>query len=200
MLATINAQAFRANEMIADMMLFARPPALVKERLDLVQLIDTIVAELQHDAQLQGSRIVRQGGVETLVIEADATQLAAAIRAICVNALEALIADGQVDISVAHAPQPRPDANACARSPSATRDRHPPARASPHLRPVSGVRRAAWDSPLKCWRVIPHGGRVYGAAPNGGDTFVLEPAATTAFVRFYKCAPGGSGGRMTSGR
>ncbi|NLX54603.1 MAG: HAMP domain-containing histidine kinase [Planctomycetaceae bacterium] len=184
MLATINAQAFRANEMIADMMLFARPPALVKERLDLVQLIDTVVAELQHDAQLQGSRIVRQGGVETLVIEADATQLAAAIRAVCVNALEALIADGQVDISVAHAPQPQPDANTCARI--TIRDSGPGI--PPHVRPhifdpfFSGreAGRGLGFGLSKCWRVVTlHGGRVsVASADRQGTTFVLDLPAT----------------------
>ena len=52
MLAIINSQAFRANEMIADMMLFARPPALVRQRVDLVALVDTVIAELQDDARL----------------------------------------------------------------------------------------------------------------------------------------------------
>ncbi len=81
MLAIINAQAFRANEMIADMMLFARPPALVRQRVDLVALVDTVIAELQDDAQRQGTRIVRQAAGEVLV-EVDATQLAMALRAV----------------------------------------------------------------------------------------------------------------------
>ena len=100
MLAIINSQAFRANEMIADMMLFARPPALVRQRLDLVALVDTVIAELKDEAELQGSRISRHSHLGAVMVEADATQLAMAIRAVCINALEALVAEGQVDISV----------------------------------------------------------------------------------------------------
>src|SRR5215470_19686591 len=55
-LATIVQQAFRAHEMIADLMLFARPPALRKEPTDLVQLADTVVGELQDQAREQGTR------------------------------------------------------------------------------------------------------------------------------------------------
>src|SRR5436190_24315311 len=39
-LATIVQQAFRAHEMIADLMLFARPPALRLEEIDLARLTD----------------------------------------------------------------------------------------------------------------------------------------------------------------
>src|SRR5881398_3841488 len=39
-LATIVQQAFRAHEMIADLMLFARPPALRLEEIDLARLAD----------------------------------------------------------------------------------------------------------------------------------------------------------------
>src|SRR5918994_140021 len=46
-LATIVQQAFRAHEMIADLMLFARPPAIRPESVDLASLADTVVAEMQ---------------------------------------------------------------------------------------------------------------------------------------------------------
>src|SRR5262245_8539805 len=60
-LATINQQAFRAHEMIADLMLFARPPALRLEETDLTQLADTVVAELQDIAREQGTKLTRTG-------------------------------------------------------------------------------------------------------------------------------------------
>src|SRR5262245_9051636 len=60
-LATINQQAFRAHEMIADLMLFARPPALRLEETDLAKLADTVVAELQDTAREQGTRLTRSG-------------------------------------------------------------------------------------------------------------------------------------------
>src|SRR5262245_35743107 len=43
-LATIVQQAFKAHEMIADLMLFARPPTMRPQPTDLVKLADTIVA------------------------------------------------------------------------------------------------------------------------------------------------------------
>src|SRR6188508_1914643 len=49
-LATIVQQAFRAHEMIADLMLFARPPTLRPESVDLARLADTVVAEMQEQA------------------------------------------------------------------------------------------------------------------------------------------------------
>src|SRR6476620_3118811 len=52
-LATIVQQAFRAHEMIADLMLFARPPALRPEAVDLAKLADTVVAEMQEQAREQ---------------------------------------------------------------------------------------------------------------------------------------------------
>src|SRR5436305_11183742 len=49
-LATIVQQAFKAHEMIADLMLFARPPAMRPEEVDLAKLAHTVVAEMQEQA------------------------------------------------------------------------------------------------------------------------------------------------------
>src|SRR5215470_11694072 len=54
-LATINQQAFRAHEMIADLMLFARPPLLQLKPVNLVELCRSIVAELEPSAHEQGT-------------------------------------------------------------------------------------------------------------------------------------------------
>jgi signal transduction histidine kinase len=180
MLATINAQAFRAHEMIADMMLFARPPALVKERLDLIKLVDTVIAELKHDAELQGSQIVRQIGADALSIEADATQLATAIRAVCVNALEALIAEGHVVIAVERVHAAQQDLPAWARI--TIRDTGPGI--PPHVRPhifdpfFSGreAGRGLGFGLSKCWRILTlHGGRVdVVSQERQGTTFTLD--------------------------
>src|SRR5262245_60908693 len=42
-LATIVQQAFKAHEMIADLMLFARPPRIRQQAVDLSKLADTVV-------------------------------------------------------------------------------------------------------------------------------------------------------------
>src|SRR5437868_15524952 len=47
-LATIVQQAFRAHEMIADLMLFARPPAANLKDVDLVSLVNAVVGEVRE--------------------------------------------------------------------------------------------------------------------------------------------------------
>src|SRR5262245_21289836 len=97
-LATISQQAFRAHEMIADLMLFARPPALRLEETDLAQLADRVVAELQDAAREQGTRLTRTGETGPLLATCDPTQIAVALRAIIQNALEAVRVGGSVEV------------------------------------------------------------------------------------------------------
>jgi signal transduction histidine kinase len=100
-LATINAQAFRAHEMIADLMLFAKPPAPVKKAVDLVSLADQVLRELADDAREQGTELARQeGGAGAFIVQADEMQLGVALRALCVNALEAVRRGGRIFVSV----------------------------------------------------------------------------------------------------
>jgi signal transduction histidine kinase len=187
MLSTINSQAFRAHEMIADMMLFARPPALVRQRLDLVALVDEVLAELQEDAHLQGSQIARHGSSDAVLVEADATQLATAIRAVCVNALEALVAQGQVHVAVAQIEPAEQDVQPWARI--TIHDTGPgiPPQIRPHIfDPFFSGREAGRGLGFglpKCWRVITlHGGRIDVASlERQGTTFTLDlPLAVAA--------------------
>jgi signal transduction histidine kinase len=100
-LATINAQAFRAHEMIADLMLFAKPPAPQKKSVDLVPLAEQVVRELADDARDQGTELIRQaGGTSELVVQADEAQLGVALRALCQNALEAVRRGGRIFVTV----------------------------------------------------------------------------------------------------
>jgi signal transduction histidine kinase len=98
-LATINAQAFRAHEMISDMMLFARPPRLDKKPCNLVELVRTVLDELKQDAVEQQTALELQAG-DDVISNIDPTHLGAAVRAICLNALEALRADGEIQVRV----------------------------------------------------------------------------------------------------
>src|SRR5213595_1716062 len=86
-LATIVQQAFRAHEMIADLMLFARPPALRPEPTDLAKLADAVVAEMQDQAREQSTRLMRLGGPGPLIATVDPTQMAVALKAIIQNSL-----------------------------------------------------------------------------------------------------------------
>jgi signal transduction histidine kinase len=99
-LATINQQAFRAHEMIADLMLFARPPAMNLARADLAALADAVVAELQPLAQEQDATLVRTGSREPLIATVDATQIAVALRALVQNSLEAVRSGGRVEVEI----------------------------------------------------------------------------------------------------
>jgi signal transduction histidine kinase len=121
MLATINQQAFRAHEMIADLMLFARPPALRKEPTDLVALAKRVVSEIEPQAKEQGTALVivgpsnagpsnvgpsrREGPAprkdadpEPYIATIDPTQIAVALRALIQNSLEALGREGRVEV------------------------------------------------------------------------------------------------------
>jgi signal transduction histidine kinase len=99
-LALMNAQAMRVYEMIADMMLFARPPQPNLERFDAVKWIDALVADLQPQAARQETVLTRIGRREPCEIEADRTQLTVAVRALAQNAFEALGNGGRVKIEV----------------------------------------------------------------------------------------------------
>jgi signal transduction histidine kinase len=99
-LALMNSQAMRIYEMIADMMLFARPPQPNFERFDGNRLIDEIVAELQSAAARQETVLSRTASKEPAEIEADRTQIIVAIRALIQNSFEALGHGGAVQIEM----------------------------------------------------------------------------------------------------
>ena len=102
-LAAIDAQALRAHEMISDLMLFARPPALVLDDIDLVELAEEICRQSQD---LCGERCIElaiQGDPQIKPIRADASQLAVALTAIVRNSIEAIGADGKISLSIERA-------------------------------------------------------------------------------------------------
>jgi signal transduction histidine kinase len=99
-LALIHSQARRVYEMIAGMTLFARPPALQRGRLNLVKLVGDVLSELASQAASQKTELRLAGETSPVEIEADATQLAVAVKAMCINSLEALGKGGQVEVRV----------------------------------------------------------------------------------------------------
>ncbi len=99
-LQAIHKQAMRAHEMISDLMLFARPPALVIEKLDLRKMCSRLVAELAEECDRREIQMVCHLPDAPLTCHADAEQLAVAVKALCTNALEAIGTGGQIDISL----------------------------------------------------------------------------------------------------
>jgi signal transduction histidine kinase len=99
-LALISAQAMRVYEMIADMMLFARPPRPELQPVELTRLIDDLVADLLPRCAKQETSLRRVGAAGPIVVEADPVQLNVALRAICQNAVEALQSGGHIEIAV----------------------------------------------------------------------------------------------------
>jgi signal transduction histidine kinase len=97
-LATIVQQAFKAHEMIADLMLFARPPAMRRQEVELAKLADTVVAEMQEQAREQDTRLVRSGDAGPQMATVDPTQIAVALKALIQNSLEALKQGGEVQV------------------------------------------------------------------------------------------------------
>jgi signal transduction histidine kinase len=90
-LATIYAHAMRASDMIKDMALAAHPPKPEMAEANLSAIVADVVAELAPAAVSDGVRLTAcADGEQEIVIHGDATQLAVAIREICINACEAL--------------------------------------------------------------------------------------------------------------
>jgi signal transduction histidine kinase len=98
-LATIAAQAFRAYEMIADMMLFAKPPVMDRQPVDVASVVESMVREMQTDAAAQETQLCFER-CDPLVVPADATQLGVAVKALVRNSLEALTSGGTVRVCV----------------------------------------------------------------------------------------------------
>jgi signal transduction histidine kinase len=96
-LAVMNSQARRVYEMIADMMLFARPPRPRPEACDVSAILDRLIADYASKAAERGVVLVRTGPSTPLVIQADPTQLIVALRAVCDNALNVLEGGGRIE-------------------------------------------------------------------------------------------------------
>lgn len=100
-LAVITSQAYRAHEMISDMMLFAKPPAPVKEAVDLVPLCQRGVEELITLSERQGVRWSLEVPEEELIASVDKNQFAVVLRALGQNAIDVLQTGGDVRVTLA---------------------------------------------------------------------------------------------------
>ena len=182
MLASINAQAFRGHEMIADMMLFARPPRAKPESLDVVELLAKLHDELGEQAAGQQTEIVLHAPQVPIHVVADKTQIAVALRSLCTNALEALVTGGRLEIALV---RPVP-ADGSVRITISDNGPGIPPEVRPHVfDPFYSGREAGRGLGLglsKCWRIVTmHQGRLDVDSPNGrGAVFTVTlPSGNT---------------------
>lgn len=99
-LEAMHRAAMRAHEMISDLMLFARPPQLVKAPVDLGAVAREVVAELAPRADSAETLLLVATAPSPVVAIADATQMAVALRALIDNSLDALVQGGEVRIEI----------------------------------------------------------------------------------------------------
>lgn len=174
MLAAIHAQALRAHEMIADLMLFARPPQLARERVLVAAWLQRVVDEARseaHDREIAASvTLDLPTDPGEIVVEADPVQLTVALRAVLRNSLDALNDAGQIAVSVAVADQLI--TLAVCDSGSGI-----PSELLPHVfEPFYSGREAGRGLGFglaKAWRIITdHGGTIAIADPTAGRTTV----------------------------
>jgi signal transduction histidine kinase len=171
-LALISAQAMRVFEMIADMMLFARPPKPEFAQCDIAALLERAMGDFRAAAQRQDTRLEYVGSTGPISIMADATQVAVAVRALFQNALEALGNGGQIEISLESSPS-EVHVRVCDDGPGITVDerRH-------IFDPFYSARQAGRGLGLglsKAWRIATqHNGRIDVASePGHGASFTL---------------------------
>lgn len=103
-LAVIVAQAFRAHEMLADVMLFAKPPRLNLETVLVFSLLRELVDQFQSEAAAQQTSLmlVPPGDetAEQVAISADPVHLKMGVQAMLRNALEAVAHQGAVTLQL----------------------------------------------------------------------------------------------------
>jgi signal transduction histidine kinase len=103
----------RAYEMIADMMLFARPPRPELQPVELIAFVDQLVADLIPRCARQETSVRRIGRSDPIHIQADPVQLQVALRAICQNATEVIGNGGQIEIEILECGDSSPLSHEC---------------------------------------------------------------------------------------
>jgi signal transduction histidine kinase len=174
-LEAIHQQAMRAHEMISDLMLFARPPRLVRQAVDVPQLLEQVRRELAAECELRGIALCVSADASLPPLSADANQLAVAVKSLGANALEAIGRDGRIDLAASLGADGRSVV-------IAVRDDGPgiPAAVRPHIfEPFYSGREAGRGLGFglpKCWRIVTeHGGQIAVSPPGErGTTFTIE--------------------------
>ena len=183
-LATIAAQAFRIRDMIGDLMVIARPPTPVVERLILNDAVQAIVERFQDAAQEHGCSLTFDADTKVFA-SADPTQLAIVVSELVRNSLDAIAPSiGKIRVSAASALR---DGRPCAVVLVTDNGRGLSERDRAHLfDPFYSGRdagRGLGFGLCKCCRIVTnHGGSIdVDSAPGSGTTFrVYWPSSEEA--------------------
>lgn len=173
-LGIIRAQAMRVHEMIADLMLFARPPLPERGRCDLSAVVDAAITALRPKAELLQIGLSREDEAAACEAVVDATQISMALRAVIDNGLNALRLEGRIEVELREVDAEHAEIE--------VRDDGPgiPAAVREHLfDPFFSGREAGRGLGMglaKAWRIVTnHGGTIRAASsPEKGATFVLR--------------------------
>ena len=178
-LQIIHQQALRAFQMIADLALFAKPPAMHPERIPVASLLHDVVQKVTRDAAVRSPHleVVLRAGKSLGWIDADRTQLIVAMDALCQNAMEAMGERGVLSVMAAGGCDRRGRPELRLR----VRDSGPgiPAEALPHVfDPFYSGREAGRGLGFglcKAWRIVTdHGGRIWpDSVPRRGCKFTI---------------------------
>jgi signal transduction histidine kinase len=193
-LATINSQAFRAHEMLADLMLFAKPPAIQRQPLDLAALVHQVARQL-GDESPEGVDCQVSADERPFSAVGDAVQLAVALRSIGQNALEAMESGGSLSFRLSRVKGPPTAGGRSSWVEIEIRDTGPGL--NDHERrhlfdPFFCGREAGRGLGLglsKAWRIVQlHGGQIQvQSEPGGGARFVV--CLPSEVVRSHRVSP-----------
>ena len=90
--------------MIADMMLFAHPPEMKPEKVNVRDAVQKVVGEISEDLTAGGTRVSISNVDSELAVAADPVQLAVAVKALLRNSIESVGAGGNVRIEASRHP------------------------------------------------------------------------------------------------
>lgn len=102
-LAIIHVQAMRIHDMIADLMMFARPPSPDLRPADLGPVVDSALAALSAKSATLEVQLIRAGERAAAPAVVDARQIEVAVRALVDNALNACERGGRVTVELRRA-------------------------------------------------------------------------------------------------
>lgn len=156
-LETIAGQAYRIRDMISDVMLFARPPALDLQDCDLSDAVAAVI-EVQRDRSAEtADRLRWQSAEEPVLIRADSDQLDVVVSELVTNALEADSEGGPVEVRVTGSEEAVLEVRDVGPGLSESDRRH---LFDPFYSGRQAGRGLGFGLP-KCWRIVTlHGGRI----------------------------------------